>query len=87
MTERLLFTFFFIPSVAFFFFVPFYGTRDLERKLHSFKDYYNQDRFRRGLEGTVPDPKLTIGNRNIARLDDCRWESCCRGLDQLPVAA
>ncbi len=67
--------------------VPFWGTLDLERKLHSFKKYYNQDRAHRGLGGAIPDPRLTSGNRKTARLDDYRWKSCCRGLYQLPTAA
>jgi hypothetical protein len=50
--------------------VPFWGARDLERKLHSFKEYYNQDRVHRGLDGAIPDARLPGGNRNVARLDD-----------------
>ena len=67
--------------------VPFWGALDLERKLRSFKEYYIRDRVHRGLDGAVPDPKRTSGNRNIARLNDFRWKSCCRGLYQLPIAA
>jgi putative transposase len=66
---------------------PFWGARDLERKLRSFKAYYNQYRVYRGLEDAIPDARLPVGNRNVARLDDYRWKSCCRGLYQLPTAA
>ena len=67
--------------------VPFWGAIDLERKLDSFKTYYNHDRTHRGLDGVIPDSRLTGGAQNIARLDDFRWKSCCRGLYQLPIAA
>ena len=67
--------------------VPFWNARDLERKLDSFKDYYNRERAHQGLEGQVPDPKANSGDRSAARLDNYRWKSCCRGLFQLPVAA
>jgi len=66
---------------------PFWRALDLERKLCSFKAYYNQDRVHRGREGAVPHSKLTSGNRNIARLDDFRWKSSCHDLYQLPIAA
>jgi len=67
--------------------VSFWGALDLERKLHSFQEYYNRDRVHRGLEGAIPDPRLTSGNLDIARLDDCRWKSYCRSLYQLLIAA
>jgi putative transposase len=51
---------------------PFWSARDLERKLHSFKAYYNQDRVHRGPDGAIPDAKLPGGNSNVARLDDYR---------------
>ena len=63
---------------------PFWSARDLERKLHSFKKYYNQDSVHRGLEGAIPDARLPVENRNLARLDDYRWESSCRGLISNP---
>ncbi len=67
--------------------VPFWGALDLERKLGLFKDYYNHERAHRGLDGTPPDPKGSIADRKIARLDVYRWEKQCRGLYELPVAA
>ena len=67
--------------------VPFWSTRDLERKLMSFQEYYNKDRAHRGLDGSPPDEKGSILDRNIARLDDHRWQRHCRGLYQLPIAA
>ncbi len=67
--------------------VPFWGTRDLERKLMTFQNYYNSDRIHRGLNGIPPDIKVSNRILKIAHLDDYRWENVCRGLYQLPVAA
>ena len=67
--------------------VPFWGALDLERKLLLYKEYYNRDRVHRGLGGLVPDSKPANTDQNIARLNNYRWNSCCRGLYQLPAAA
>jgi transposase InsO family protein len=67
--------------------VPFWTARDLERKLLLFEEYYNRDRVHRGLAGLSPSPKPTNTDQNIARLNNYRWNSCCRGLYQLPAAA
>ena len=67
--------------------VPFWSARDLERKLLLFKKYYNRDRVHRGLDRAPPDKKAGIMDRTTARLNDYRWEKCCRGLYQLPAAA
>ena len=67
--------------------VPFWTARDLERKLLLYKEYYNRDRVHRGLDGVPPDEQSDIKDRQIARLDEYRWEEHCRGLYQLPVAA
>ena len=65
---------------------PFWGTRDQHRKLHSFEEYYCEDRVHRGLEGLVHGARLPVGNRNVDRLDDYRRNSCCGDLYQLPTA-
>ena len=67
--------------------VPFWTARDLEKKLLSFKEYYNRVRVHRGLGGLIPDPKPANTDQNIAHLNNYRWNSCCRGLYQLPAAA
>jgi hypothetical protein len=67
--------------------VPFWSTRDLERKLMSYQNYYNKDRVHQGLDGAPPNLKSEITDRKTARLDDYRWKKRCRGLYQLPVAA
>jgi len=67
--------------------IPFWGALDLDRKLLQFRDYYNHERAHRGLGGAPPNEQSGITHRNIARLDDYRWEKRCRGLYQLPAAA
>ena len=69
--------------------VPFWNAGDLERKLNSFKDYYNRQRVHQGLKvkRQVPDPKSICENQSTACLNDYRWKSSCRGLFQLPMAA
>ena len=67
--------------------VPFWGIVDLERKLEHFKEYYNTNRTHRALDGTPPARISKNPNSSIVRLDNFRWDTCCRGLYQLPVAA
>ncbi len=67
--------------------VPFWSSRDLERKLLLFKEYYNRDRVHRGLNRAPPNEICGISDRKIARLDDYRWKPRCHGLYQLPEAA
>lgn len=62
----------------------FWTTRDPERKFASFMGYYNRKRVHRALDGALPDRESPT---KVAHLDVYRWESCCRGLYQLPVAA
>ena len=66
---------------------PFLSAPDLERNFLLFKEYYNRDRAHRGLNGNAPDEKGGVMDRKIARLDDYRWKTHCRGLYQLPEAA
>ena len=67
--------------------VPFWGIVDLERKLDHFKEYYNTNRTHRALDGTPPAAISKNPNSSIVRLDNFRWDTCCRGLYQLPAAA
>jgi len=67
--------------------VPFWGAIDLERKLRSFKEYYNRVRAHRGLDGEIPESKPANVTQSIVGLENYRWKSCCRGLYQLPLAA
>ena len=64
--------------------VPFWGVRDLERKLQHFRDYYNHGRVHASLKGIPPSCPT---DRAVIALEDYRWQSHCRGLYQLPAAA
>jgi putative transposase len=61
---------------------PFWNTRDLQRKLDSFKAYYNA-RAHRALDGQTP----TGLPRPTQSLERLRWQSYCRGLHALPFPA
>jgi transposase InsO family protein len=65
----------------------FWNAVDLQRKLEAFQDYYNHNRFHASLEGNTP---AQISSNSITRQADLecyRWQSHCRGLVQLPMAA
>jgi putative transposase len=65
----------------------FWNASDLERKLVDFRQYYNTHRSHTALDGTTP---VEVSGRSRIRLADLslfQWESHCRGLYQLPVAA
>jgi len=66
---------------------PFWGARDLEKKLLSFKDYYNDQRTHHALDGATP-PAISGNSRpTVVNLNSYRWRPHCRGLYNLPVAA
>lgn len=67
--------------------VLFWTAADLEGKLLQFQAYYNQDRIQASLDGITLDAKTTNQGQTLAKLNDYRWESHCRGLYQLPAAA
>ena len=67
--------------------IPFWGARDLERKLLHFSDYYNHDRVHASLDGLTPICKTAAADRGMISLKGYQWRSHCRGLYQLPVAA
>ena len=66
---------------------PFWTARDLERKLLSFGNYYNDQRSHHALGGIAPSAKSGNMRPKFANLNDFRWLSHCRGLYHLPVAA
>ena len=68
---------------------PFWGARDLERKLMEFRDYYNRDRIHASFGGITPESKADVdpADRRTVSLNEYRWQSHCRGLYQFPVAA
>jgi transposase InsO family protein len=65
----------------------FWNRSDLERKLESYKTYYNRHRCHSGLAGTTPAERNGAPPPPIARLDSYRWRQHCNGLFQTPMAA
>ena len=65
----------------------FWNATDLSRKLESFSNYYNKYRVHRGLAGKTPADLAELSTHRTADLTSFRWQSCCRGLVQLPLAA
>ncbi|MDA0681552.1 MAG: integrase core domain-containing protein, partial [Proteobacteria bacterium] len=68
-------------------FVPFWTARDLENKFLSFKEFYNDQRCHYALDGDTPGERTTKIRPKVADLDSYRWQSHCRGLYHLPIAA
>ena len=67
--------------------VTFWSAPSLQRKLLQSDEYDKRDSGRRGLGGSIPGLRPANTDQNIARLNNCRWKSCCDGLYQLPAAA
>ena len=65
----------------------FWTADDLGRKLESFKNYYNTARVHQGLSGDTPAEKAGAPTLQAANLENYHWQSHCRGLFELPVAA
>jgi putative transposase len=63
--------------------VPFWTSTDLERKLESFRHYYNHSRTHRSLDGATP----ISSRRRRGAFHLIRRQRHCRGLSELPVAA
>ncbi len=68
-------------------FVPFWTARDLESKLLSFKECYNDQRCHYALGGDTPGSKTGKIRPKVVDLHSYCWRSHCRGLYHLPVAA
>ncbi len=67
--------------------VFFWNATDLERKLNSFKTYYNDSRTHTALEGDTPTEISGCASTKPIDLHSFRWHRHCGGLAQLPVAA
>jgi hypothetical protein len=63
--------------------VPFWNVRDLESKLISFKDFYNDQRCHYALGGDTPNERTGKTRSEVADLHSYRWRSHCRGLYHL----
>jgi putative transposase len=65
----------------------FWNQRDLQNKLESFQDYYNDMRCHHSIEGKPPPQKSENKLSSVISIDNYRWKKQCRGLFQLPIAA
>ena len=65
----------------------FWNVVDLARRLEAFQDYYNHSRFHASLEGDTPAQVGGQPRPTNAELECYRWQTHCRGLVQLPMAA
>jgi putative transposase len=65
----------------------FWNAADLARKLDEFRAYYNTHRVHRALDGVTPTCRAGNPPPLPAALASYGWQSHCRGLFQLPVAA
>ena len=65
----------------------FWNARDLEKKLETFRRYYNQSRVHQGLTGNTPEEIAGAQAPQPASLHDYTWQSHGNGLFQLPIAA
>lgn len=67
--------------------VFFWNAVDLARKLGEFRDYYNEHRVHRSLDGTMPAQRTGASSPAPTSLDHHAWRYHCRGLFQPPIAA
>ncbi len=67
--------------------VPFWTARDLESKLLNFTQFYNDQRCHYALNGDTPSERIGKTRSKVADLHSYRWQSHCRGLYPLTVAA
>ena len=65
----------------------FWNTQDLERKLDTFIQYYNQYRVHQSLDGDAPDEVSCDHQPLHAKLGNYSSVSHCNGLFQTPIAA
>jgi len=65
----------------------FWNNIDLERKLANFQVYYNHHRTHNSLGGATPAEKAGGHSKSAIELSNFRWQTHCRGLYQLPIAA
>ena len=67
--------------------ILFWNAVDLQRKFSEFTAYYNHNRVHASLKGDTPAEVAGEARTQCAKIDDFRWQSHCRGLVQLPIAA
>jgi putative transposase len=69
--------------------VFYWSVGDLERRLHSFKDYFNEGRVHHGIEGKRPSQRddTEDDESKIVKLGEHQWEGHCNGMFNMPKAA
>jgi putative transposase len=67
--------------------VFFFNEVDLERKLDSYKKYFNHGRVHASLGGSIPLQKTGDLEIKQANLSNFGWKLFCNGLYKLPIAA
>lgn len=65
----------------------YWNSTDLQRKLDEFQRYYNLERAHSGIDGKTPLQRLGKQQSLVIPINHYRWNSYCRGLFQLPMAA
>jgi len=65
----------------------FWNATDLERKLSDFQNYYNLHRTHSSLGGNTPAEAAEGVSKSPIELDNFNWQTHCRGLYQIPIAA
>jgi transposase InsO family protein len=65
----------------------FWNADDLERKLTDFRVYYNHHRTHNSLGGDIPAEVAGGTPKSPIALNNFGWQTHCRGLYQLPIAA
>lgn len=67
--------------------ILFWNSNDLQRKLDSYKQYFNQYRSHSSLDFLTPNQKMGNIRHKSIRIEKYRWELFCRGLFQLAIVA
>ena len=65
----------------------FWNATDLQRKLASYQQYFNESRGHHGIGGVTPLKKSDEKPAPVISLQEYRWQKYCKGLYQLPMAA
>ena len=65
----------------------FWNSRDLQKKLNSFKIYYNEEHVHLGINGELPNDKSADQKSPPLNISNFFWKSHCNGLFKTPKAA
>ena len=67
--------------------VFYWNARDLERKLETFRNFYNEARTHQGIAGAIPNERAGDRQQPVLSFNHYTWKRSCGGLAQMPVAA